>query len=65
MLQQQVLPTLHWMGAEIRQQAEDVLAAYQRQELPMAVWYRDNRLLQPPTNDAQLMFREYPSAVPY
>lgn len=65
MLQQQVLPTLHWMGTEIRQQAEDVLAAYQRQELPMAVWYRDNRLLQPPANDARLMFREYPSAVPY
>lgn len=64
-LQQQILPSLFWMGEEVRQQAEEVLEAYQRQELPPAVWYRDNRVLRPPTTDAQLMFREYPSPVPY
>ena len=64
-LQQQVMPGLYWQGERVQQQAQETLAAYQRDELPQVVWYRDDRLLQPPTTDAGLMFREYPSPVPF
>ena len=54
-----------WLGNTAYQEAEQVLQAYQRQELPKQVWYRDDRLLLPPKTDARALFREYPSAVPY
>ena len=64
-LQQQVLPGLLWLGKDSYQQGKQVLAAYQRRELPEQVWYRDDRLLVSPTTDVRALFREYPSAVPY
>jgi hypothetical protein len=64
-LQQQVLPGLMWLGNTAYREAEQVLQAYQRQELPKQVWYRDDRLLVPPKTDTKALFREYPSAVPY
>lgn len=64
-LQQQVLPALLWMGTDIHQQAQEVLAAYQRQEMPQIAWYQANHVLRPPSTDARLMFREYLSAVPF
>ena len=65
MLQRQILPSLQWLGPESRQEANEVLSAYERKEMPQAVWYRDNRMLQAPVTDARLMFREYPAAVPF
>jgi predicted XRE-type DNA-binding protein len=65
MLQRQILPSLQWLSPEIRQEAKAVLAAYERHEMPTMVWYRDNRLLQPPVTDVQMMFKEYPAAVPF
>jgi tetratricopeptide (TPR) repeat protein len=64
-LQQQVLPGLLWLGTDAHEQAERVLAAYQRNELPQQAWFRDQRLLLPPRTDVRLLFREYPSATPY
>jgi tetratricopeptide (TPR) repeat protein len=64
-LQQQVLPGLLWLGHASYQQGEQMMAAYQRHELPEQVWYRDDRLLVAPQTDVRVLFREYPSAVPY
>lgn len=64
-LQQQVLPGLSWLDPVVYREGEAVLAAYRRALLPEQVWYRDDRLLLPPKTDARLLFREYPSAVPY
>jgi len=64
-LQQQVLPALLWAGSDHYQQAQEVLADYQRKQMPKLAWYQETQVLRPPTTDARLMFREYLSAVPY
>ena len=64
-LQRQVLPVSIWMGDDVYRRAEAALAAYQRSEMPDVTWYREESMLQPPKIDAQLLFREYPTPVPY
>ena len=51
----------------IYQRAQTALTAYQRQEMPAAVWYREEIMLRPGINTS-LLFREYPeypTPVPY
>lgn len=64
-LQQQVLPTMRWWGEEVYQRAQATLSAYRRHEMPQIEWYRDGVMLPPPEINATLLFREYPSPVPY
>jgi tetratricopeptide (TPR) repeat protein len=64
-LQRQVLPAMLWIGEEVYQRAQPALNAYERNEMPAATWYQEDLMLQPPRVDALLLFREYPSPVPY
>lgn len=64
-LQNQVLQAMIWAGDGIYQRAQTALTAYQRQEMPAAVWYREEIMLRPPGINTSLLFREYPTPVPY
>lgn len=64
-LQQQLLPALVWMGDDIYEQAQAALGAYQSGEMPTGTWYRAGSMLPAPKIDAAMLFREYPSPVPY
>ncbi|MCB1882004.1 MAG: tetratricopeptide repeat protein [Gammaproteobacteria bacterium] len=64
-LQQQLLPTLVWMGDDLYERAQTRLTAYRRGEMPAGVWYQEASMLPSPKIDAVMLFREYPSPVPY
>ena len=65
-LQSQLLAAALWAGQVTDQQRLQVaLEGFESQKLPDEPWPEDDRLLSPMPIDAQSVFREYPSPVPY
>ena len=64
-LQEEIIPALFWMGDEPERRGKKILDAYRNMRLPKQTWYEEGWVLRPPVTNAKLMFREYPSVVPY
>jgi tetratricopeptide (TPR) repeat protein len=65
-LQEQLISGAAWMGPGPNlERLQRTLDAFRDQRLPAEPWPEDDPMLLPPPIDAQLVFREYPAAVPY
>jgi len=65
-IQQQLIERLKWVGATELQRLQDQLAAYQQQQMPpLALWPKDDPLLQPPPFQALQTIREYLTPTPF
>ena len=63
---QKQLVTMAWMApVSIQQGLQEVVEDYEQERLPSEFWPPDDPLLTPPPVDARMVFREYPSPVPF
>jgi len=63
---QKQLMTMAWIApVSIQQGLQEVVEDYEQERLPSEFWPPDDPLLTPPPVDARMVFREYPSPVPF
>lgn len=63
---QEQLVAMAWMApASVQEELLSAVEDYERKRVPKVFWAPDDPLLMPPPVDAVMVFREYPSPVPF